>query len=81
MLGNDTVCALDITYTDPELGPMRELAVGMTKNNRVYFFQYFTDSSEYGKYYPIVSKILNQHDCRKYSQQDHGSLSIESRWR
>ena len=62
-MGNFTLAGMpaysfEITYTDPEFGPQNVLEVGRIFEDRVYYIQYFADPPIYGKYFPIVERMI-----------------------
>ena len=62
-MGNFTLAGMpaysfEITYTDPEFGPQNMLEVGRIFEDRVYYIQYFADPPIYGKYFPIVERMI-----------------------
>ena len=66
-MGNFTLAGLpaysfEISYTDPEFGPQNMLEVGRIFEDRVYYIQYFADPPIYGKYFPIVERMIESFD-------------------
>jgi hypothetical protein len=62
-IGNFTLAGLpaysfEITYGDPEFGPQHMLEVGRIFGDKVYYIQYFADPPIYGKYFPIVQRMI-----------------------
>ena len=62
-IGNFTFAGLpaysfEISYTDPEFGPQNMLEVGRIFEDRAYYIQYFADPPIYGKYFPIVQRMI-----------------------